>query len=69
MAQAGAENSAAAASIAGDGGSFGIKKRTFYWVFRGGTAFADQSVSKYQPRDAAFFGVPLCCLPLALRRR
>jgi hypothetical protein len=36
--------------------------------FRGGMALADQSVSKQQPRDAAFFGVPLCCSPLAPRR-
>ena len=54
--------------LPGRGDRSGYKKPLFYWVFRGGTALADQSVSKQQPRDAAFFGVPLCCSPLAPRR-
>jgi hypothetical protein len=38
-----AENSAATASIADVGNRSAYKKPAFYWAFRDGTAFADQS--------------------------
>jgi hypothetical protein len=40
------EKFAAAASIAGEGAPFEVQKPIFYWVFRDGTALADQSMWK-----------------------
>jgi hypothetical protein len=41
-----AEKFAAAASIAGEGASFEVQKLIFYWVFRDGTALANQPMWK-----------------------
>jgi predicted peptidase len=40
------EKFAAAASIAGEGAPFEVQKPIFYWIFRDGTALADQSMWK-----------------------
>jgi hypothetical protein len=40
------EKSAAAASIAGEGAPFEVQKPIFYWVFRDGTALANQPMWK-----------------------
>ena len=44
------------------------QKPRFYWVFRDGTALADHSAWKVEPRVRHLLEFSPCCLHLALRR-